>query len=77
MNCGHTLDLLITCEHDPVICSAPVADRDLPDHASVLCTLNSPKPGHVVKEISFSPNVQGDDASVVKDICDSIMDLRK
>ena len=27
--------------------------------------------------LAFSPNVQGDDASVVKDICDSIMDLRK
>ena len=50
---GHTLDLLITREHDPVICSAPVADRYLSDHASVLCTLNSPKPGHVVKEISY------------------------
>ena len=74
---GHTLDLLITREHDPVICSAPVTDRDLPDHASVLCTLNSPKPGHVVKEISFSPNVQGDDASAVKAMCDCIMDLRK
>ena len=50
---GHTLDLLITREHDPVICSAPVADRYLSDHASVLCSLNSPKPGHVVKEISY------------------------
>ena len=49
---GHTLDLLITREHDPVICSAHVADRYLSDHASVLCPLNSPKPGHVVKEIS-------------------------
>ena len=27
--------------------------------------------------LAFSPNVQGDDASVVKDICDSIIDLRK
>ena len=50
---GHTLDLLITREHDPVICSAPVANRYLSDHASTLCTLNSPKPGHVVKEISY------------------------
>ena len=50
---GHTLDLLITREHDRVICSAPVTDRYLSDHASVLCTLNSPKPGHVVKEISY------------------------
>ena len=74
---GHTLDLLITREHDPVICSAPVADRYLSDQASVLCTLYSPKPGHVVKEISFSPNVQGDDASAVKAMCDCIMDLRK
>ena len=41
---GHTLDLLITRDHDPVICSAPVADRYLSDHASVLCALNSPKP---------------------------------
>ena len=48
-----TLDLLITREHDPVICSAPVADRYLSDHASVLCSLNSPRPGHVVKEISY------------------------
>ena len=53
MNCGHTLDLLITREHDPVICSAPVADRYLSDHASMLCTLNSLKPGHVVKELSY------------------------
>ena len=50
---GHTLDLLITREHDPVICSAPVADRYLSDHASMLCTLNSLKPGHVVKELSY------------------------
>ena len=27
--------------------------------------------------LAFSPNVQGDDASVVKAICDCIMDLRK
>ena len=53
MNCGHTLDLLITREHDPVICSAPLADRYLSDHASMLCTLNSLKPGHVVKELSY------------------------
>ena len=53
MNCGHTLDLLITREHDPVICSAPVADRYLSDRASMLCTLNSLKPGHVVKELSY------------------------
>ena len=50
---GHTLDLLITREHDPVICSAPVADLYLSDYASMLCTLNSLKPGHVVKEISY------------------------
>ena len=54
MNCGHTLDLLITREHDPVICSAPVADRyNLSDHASMLCTLNSLKPGNVVKKLSY------------------------
>ena len=28
-----------------IICSAPVADRYLSDHASVLCNLNSPKTG--------------------------------
>ena len=50
---GHTLDLLITREHDPVICSAPMTDRYLSDPASVLYSLNSPKPGHVVKEISY------------------------
>ena len=50
---GHTLDLLITREHDPVICSAPVADRYLSDHASMLCTLNSLKPGNVVKKLSY------------------------
>ena len=41
---GHTLDLMITREHDPVISSVPVADRYLSDHASVLCSLNSEKP---------------------------------
>ena len=30
---GHTLDLMITREHDPVISSVPVADRHLSDHA--------------------------------------------
>ena len=29
---GHTLDLVITCEYDPIIASAPVADRYLSDH---------------------------------------------
>ena len=29
----HTLDLMITREHDPVISSVPVADRNLSDHA--------------------------------------------
>ena len=50
---GHTLDLLITREYDPIICNAPVVDRYLSDHASMLCTLNSLKLGHVVKEISY------------------------
>ena len=34
---GHTLDLVITRAQDPVVCSIPVADRYLSDHASVLC----------------------------------------
>ena len=48
---GHTLDLLITLEHDQVISTAPVADRYLYDHAAVLCSLKSAKPGHEVKQI--------------------------
>ena len=50
---GHTLDLMITREHDPVISSVPVADRYLSDHASVLCSLNSAKPDCVAKIIRY------------------------
>ena len=50
---GHTLDLMITREHDPVISSVPVADRYLSDHASVLCSLNNAKPG-CCKDYSLS-----------------------
>lgn len=50
---GHILDLEITREHDSVIASNPVADRYLCDHASVLCKLNTSKPRHVVKEVSY------------------------
>ena len=50
---GHTLDLMITREHDPVISSVPVADRYLSDHASVLCSLNSEKPDCVAKIIRY------------------------
>ena len=50
---GHTLDLLITREHDPAISSVPVADRYLSDHASVLCSLNSAKPDCVAKIIRY------------------------
>ena len=45
---GHTLDLMITREHDPVISNVPVADRYLSDHTSVLCSLNSAKPDCVL-----------------------------
>ena len=50
---GHTLDLMITREHDPVICNVPLADRYLSDHASVLCSLNNAKPGCVAKIIRY------------------------
>ena len=50
---GHTLDLMITREHDPVISSVPVADRYLSDHASVLCSLNNAKPDCVAKIIRY------------------------
>ena len=50
---GHTLDLLMTREHDPVTSSVPVADRYLSDHASVLCSLNSAKPDCVAKIIRY------------------------
>ena len=49
---GHTLDLVITREHDDVIKSAPVIDRFMSDHAAVLCPLNSVKPPAVVKKIN-------------------------
>ena len=50
---GHTLDLVITREHDDVIKSAPVIDRFTSDHAAVLCPLNSVKPLDVVKAINY------------------------
>ena len=50
---GHTLDLVITRAQDPVVCSIPVADRYLSDHASVLCSLNAAKSSHVTKEICY------------------------
>ena len=49
----HTLDLLITREHDPVISSTAVADRYLPGHAAVLCLFQSSKPDHEVRLISY------------------------
>ena len=49
----HTLDLLITREHDPVISSTAVADRYLPDYAAVLCLFQSSKPDHEVRLISY------------------------
>ena len=50
---GHTLDLVITREQDPVISSVPVADQYLSDHASVLCSLNAAKPGCVMRNVSY------------------------
>ena len=50
---GHTLDLVITREYDPIIASAPVADRYLSDHSSVLCSLNTTSPNHETKEICY------------------------
>ena len=50
---GHTLDLVITREHDDVIKSVPVIDRFISDHAAVLCPLNSVKPPAVAKKIKF------------------------
>lgn len=50
---GHTPDLMITREHDPVIFCVPVADRYLSDHASVLCSLDSAKPDCVAKNIRY------------------------
>ena len=50
---SHTLDLMITHEHDLVISCVPVADRYLSDHASVLCSLNSAKPDCVTKIIRY------------------------
>ena len=50
---GHTLDLMITREHDLVISCVPVADQYLSDHASVLCSLNSAKADCVVKNIRY------------------------
>ena len=50
---GHTLDLVITREHDDVIKSVPVIDWFISDHAALLCPLNSLKPPAVVKEINY------------------------
>ena len=44
---------MFTREQDQVISTAPVADRYLCDHAAVLCSLKSAKPGHEVKQISY------------------------
>lgn len=49
---GHTLDLLISREYDPVIRNVAVVHRYLSDHAGVLCHLNSAKPRVAVKNIS-------------------------
>lgn len=50
---GHTLDLIITREHDDNIKSAPVINQCISDHAEVFCPLNSLKPLAVVKEINY------------------------
>ena len=55
---GHTLDLVITRQYDQgqydqVTKSAPMIDRFISDHASVLCQLDSVKPCTAVKEISY------------------------
>ena len=50
---GHTLDLIITREHDDNIKSAPVINQFISDHAAVFCPLNSLKPLAVVKEINY------------------------
>ena len=50
---GHTLDLLITHEHDTIVAGTPEVDCYLSDHASVLCRLNASKPCQVVKEITY------------------------
>ena len=55
---GHTLDLVITRQYDQgqydqVTKSAPMIDRFVSDHASVLCQLDSVKPCTAVKEISY------------------------
>ena len=50
---GHTLDLMIMHENEPVISSVLMADQYLSDHASVLCSLNSAKPDCVAKNICY------------------------
>ena len=50
---GHTLDLLITREHDTIVACSPEVVCYLSDHASILCRLNASKPCRVVKEITY------------------------
>ena len=50
---GHTLDLIITREHDDNIKSAPVINKFISDHAAIFCPLNSLKPPAVVKQINY------------------------
>ena len=50
---GHTLDLLITREHDSLVQDLPKSDCFLSDHCTVMCDLNLSKPPLIVKEVSY------------------------
>ena len=50
---GHTLDLAITRETDPVLLGSPMIDHFISDHAVVNCSLNSVKPSLFKKLITY------------------------
>ena len=68
---GHTLDLLITREHDSIIPEPPVMDRYLSDHAAILCSLNSSKPVRMVREISYRKLNSID----IDELCDDLIQM--
>ena len=70
---GHTLDLVITRCSEQILKGSPCVNRFFSDHASVMCTLYSRKPGMTVKSISYRKLKSIDTQCLKSDISESTL----
>ncbi len=68
---GHTLDLVITRDSEPVLLGKPKVDFRISDHDAILLRLRNPKPPPVVRDITFRKLDKVDIESFISDFHNS------